>query len=441
MTLMPRSIRGRMLALSAVTTLIALIAAGLMITSVLEHIVTQGIDHRLDAEIALLASSVDKDGRIDEQRLAGVRDALDAGPGWQWRIATAERSIGSADFPELDEAPQWIGRRKHHERHGPEPREGHDRDGFPVHARRVTLATPLGEAVLTATAPRAVIERPIRAATIPLLILLAVLSALLAGASILQVRYGLRPLRDLRRAVADIRAGRARAVPDRQPDELRPLAEELNALAAENEAALAAARASAANLAHALKTPVATLALELRGDPEAARQVARIDATIRHHLSRARDRVARTRVRTPISPAIADLVATIARLTDGRAIAIDMTVDPAAAVAVDPADFDELMGNLIDNAVRHARQRVAIRAEAVGGAIRIGIDDDGPGIPAEARARAMQPGVRLDERGEGHGFGLAIARELAELYGGTIMLDQAAMGGLAVILHLPPASA
>ena len=436
---MPRSIRGRMMALTAIATLVALAIAGAVIFHLLERTVTQGIDRRLDAEIALLASAVDDDGSIDRARIASLGDALYAGPGWRWQIAGPGETLGSADFPSLRDPRE---RRGHHDRRdmpGPKPVEGRDDRGDPVHARQVILTTSAGPVRLSASAPRAVIEHPIRDAALPLLLLLGTLSALLGVAGVLQLRFGLRPLDKLRGAVADIRSGRADVVPDEQPTELQPLADELNSLIGDNEAALGAARASAANLAHALKTPVATLALELADQPGPARQLTRIDETIRHHLARARDRVVSTRRRTDIAPAIGDLVATIARLNADRDVSAEVTIDADLAVAIDPADFDEMMGNLIDNAMRHARSAVTIRAGALDRAVRISVRDDGPGIAEDERARAMAPGVRLDERGEGSGFGLAIVRELAELYGGSVELDEAEAGGLVVTVSLPTA--
>ncbi|WP_447407211.1 ATP-binding protein, partial [Clostridium perfringens] len=70
----------------------------------------------------------------------------------------------------------------------------------------------------------------------------------------------------------------------------------------------------------------------------------------------------------------------------------------------------------------------------------ITIADDGPGLPPEARTAALQPGVRLDEREPGYGFGLGIVVELAELYGGALTLDAAAIGGLCATLTLPRAA-
>ena len=433
MRLIPRSIHGRMLGLSLLATLVALLVAGAAIAGVLQRFVTQGLDQRLDAELSLLAGAVDGDGRIDRARLTRLRGLLDAGPGWQWQISGPVQTVSSAEFPALrtpGPAPRDALRKEGEER--PQPLEG--RDG--IHARRISIATAAGPVVLTAAAPRDVVARPIRAAVVPLLATLGILGILLGIATLVQVRIGLRPLRALRDGVAAMRRGGA-GVSEAQPDELRPLAIELNALARDNAAALATARASAANLAHALKTPVATLALTLRDDPAQAAQLARIDATIRHHLARARNIAGGHASSTALAPAIADLVSTIRRLRMERSIVIDAAIDPALHVAVDAADLDELAGNLIDNAARHAGTRVRVSATVDQGMIRLSVVDDGPGIALADRQRATDAGVRLDEREDGHGFGLAIARELAALYGGVLVLDDAAGGGLSASVTLP----
>ena len=211
-------------------------------------------------------------------------------------------------------------------------------------------------------------------------------------------------------------------------------------MAADSERALATARASAANLAHALKTPVATLALDLAGDPPRAAQVARIDATIRHHLARARVQNGAVRAATALGSAIRDLTHAIGRLHADRDITLSTDMTDDLAVAMDAQDLDEVAGNLIDNAARHARTRVLIAARAEERQIRLTVSDDGPGIAEADRIRATQAGARLDERGDGHGFGLSIARELAELHGGRLILDEAAGGGLAATVLLPRAA-
>lgn len=455
MRLRLRSLHARMLALSALATLIALVLAGWAIAGVLERFVLAGLDQRLDAQVALLASAVDSDGRIDRARLDQRLGALQAGPGWQWRIVAPGGTIGSSDFPRLDARPPApppppdagpisagtapdpaapIDR--------PQPIEGDSEAGVRVHARRLTFATRGGMVELTAAAPREVVSRPIRGALMPLLAAMTALAALLGLSTIVQLHVGLRPLRTLRDQIAAIRSGQRREVDEDQPSELRPLAVELNALGRDNAKALATARLSAANLAHSLKTPVATLALDVRDEPSRATQVARIDATIRHHLARSRTEAVDHRLATPLAPVVGDLLMAIERLHADKRLAFDVAVPDDCAVAMDPQDLTELLGNLLENAAKYAAGVVGVVAtkhpdtrEMV-----IQISDDGPGIAPAERNRVLQPGIRLDERAEGHGFGLSIAAELASLYGGRLDLGAARTGGLLVRVSAPLAT-
>lgn len=311
--------------------------------------------------------------------------------------------------------------------------------GTRVHGLSTTVATGTGEARVAVAVGRGQIDRPVVAALAPLAASLAILGLALGGAALVQLRIGLRPLTALRSAVEAIRHGRATQVPTDVPDELAPLARELNALAADTEAALTGARASAANLAHALKTPVATLSLYLRGDPAAQAQIGRIEATLRHHLGRARAIAIDRRAATLLAPALGDLADAIRALHGGR-VRLDLDVPDTLAAAIDPHDLNELAGNLIDNAARHAAGAVTVAAAADGRRIVLTVADDGPGIAPADRDRATMPGVRLDERAQGHGFGLAITRELAELYGGGLVLGDAAGGGLLATVTLPRAA-
>jgi signal transduction histidine kinase len=314
------------------------------------------------------------------------------------------------------------------------PVEGESREG-PVHARAVTIDTSAGAVRLSAAAPAGVIARPIRSALVPLLTVILVLAGIFAIAAFVQLRLGLRPILALRDQVAGIRHGIRQAVDEDQPAELKPLAVELNALATDSAAALASARASAANLAHALKTPVATLALTVGYDAVASAQVRRIDGVIRHHLARARTAAVGRRATTLAAPVIADLVATIGALH--RHVSISADIPDDLAVAVDIHDLTEIIGNLLDNAARHARTTVRMTSRLDAGHAAIAIDDDGPGIAPDQREAAMTSGIRLDESATGYGFGLAIVRDLITLYGGTLQLATSDLGGVRAIVTVP----
>jgi signal transduction histidine kinase len=82
---------------------------------------------------------------------------------------------------------------------------------------------------------------------------------------------------------------------------------------------------------------------------------------------------------------------------------------------------------------------VSIAAEAGENRVILIIEDDGPGLTNDQAIDAMRPGQRIDETTPGYGFGLPIARELAELHGGTLSLEKSKLGGLKVAIDLPRA--
>jgi signal transduction histidine kinase len=443
MRVLPTSLFGRMFVLSLLATLAALVVAGFAIGGVLQRFVTSGIDARLSDRLVALESAVRPDGSLDRAQLARVTARVASAE--PWRIELAGSTLGNSAGISLAEDRRRGPARPGLHPPGPPfhvpnregaPFEGRAAGGSRVHGLAATVATAAGEARVSVAVARAEIDRPVLAALAPLAASLAILGLALGGAALLQLRLGLRPLRALQAAVVAIRHGRAARVSENVPDELAPLARELNALAADNAAALEGARASAANLAHALKTPVATLGLHLAGDAQAQAQLARIDATLRQHLGRARVAATDRRAATALGPALSDLAATIAALHDHR-VSIRLDVPDGLTAGIGAQDLDELAGNLIDNAARHAAANVVVAASAEERRVLLTVSDDGAGIPHGDRARATAPGTRLDERGDGHGFGLAIARELAELYGGTLFLDEAPGGGLLACVWLP----
>jgi signal transduction histidine kinase len=205
--------------------------------------------------------------------------------------------------------------------------------------------------------------------------------------------------------------------------------------------------AKAGDLAHGLKTPLAVLAhdaarAKAAGATELAasieQQVDRMRRQVEYHLAQAR--AAASGTVTGASCRVAEsseaLARTLRRLHADRGITIDQGVDPSHAVRCSREDLDEMLGNLVDNACKWARRRVAISSSLVNGGVEIAVDDDGPGIGAEMRERVLQRGVRADEAAPGSGLGLAIVRDLAELHGGAIALADSPHGGLRARLRL-----
>jgi signal transduction histidine kinase len=280
-----------------------------------------------------------------------------------------------------------------------------------------------------------------------LAVTLAVLGIGLVSALVLQVRVGLRPLGRIGATLSAIRAGAERRLADDVPTEIAPLARELNALLDHHQALIDRARAQAGDLAHALKTPLTVLRNELEAEEATDRKLAleQVDAmsdAVQHHLARARaaGSASLLGVRADAALAIGSLARTLPRIVSEREIEVDLALDDAPLLfAGEAQDLSELIGNLLENACKWAVRRVAIGAAIEDGRLVITIGDDGPGIAADLRATALRRGARLDERKPGSGLGLTIAQDLAKLYGGSLSLGQAPLGGLLVTVNLPAA--
>lgn len=276
------------------------------------------------------------------------------------------------------------------------------------------------------------------------------LAVLAMAFGLLQVRRGLSPVHQLRSRLADVHRGRAARIEGAYPAEVQPLVDDLNALLDERERRVARAIAKAADLAHGLKTPLAVLTHEARqvhtlGDAAAAsaiaEQVERMRRQIDYHLAHARSAAsaASPSARASVHESAAGLVRALQRLHADRRLTIAADVPVDHVFRGQPEDLEEMLGNLLDNACRWARGRVALSSSRDQERLTIDVDDDGPGIEASQRETMLQRSARADETGPGTGLGLAIARDLAEIYGGRITLTSSPLGGLRARLELPAA--
>ncbi|MFZ4070129.1 MAG: ATP-binding protein [Caulobacterales bacterium] len=278
---------------------------------------------------------------------------------------------------------------------------------------------------------------------------LALLALGLIAAVVIQVRIGLAPLAALQGDIADVRRGRKPRLDGDYPTEVAPLTGELNSLLDHNRDIVERARTHVGNLAHALKTPISVLLNEARAAPGplgdlVARQAEAMAANIDHYLKRAQAaaRAEMIGVRTPVRPALEDIARTLERLY-GRRKDLDLTLHegPALFFRGERQDFDDMAGNLIENACKYGRGKVdiSIAAGADGASLVLTVADDGPGLSAADRAEALKRGARLDETLPGQGLGLSIVAETARLYGGALDLGDSALGGLRAQLTLPAA--
>ncbi len=265
--------------------------------------------------------------------------------------------------------------------------------------------------------------------------------------ALLQVRYGLSPLRRVRAAIQKLRTTGDNRITEPLPTEVQPLVDEVNALLEHTERQAEEARMHAGNLAHALKTPLTVLTNAATArDPKLNEAVFRETKTMQrhvdHHLARARavGRRAVGQARTNVRQSAEAVRRAVERLyPEGR---LDIAGSKDAMVAIERQDLDEILGNLIENAAKYGGGSVFVTVDHEPGSplCRIWVEDDGTGIPEEERIRIFDRGARLDTGKPGTGLGLAIVRDVAEIYGGSITLGESEdLGGLLVDLRLPRA--
>jgi signal transduction histidine kinase len=281
---------------------------------------------------------------------------------------------------------------------------------------------------------------------LPLAILLGIVAIGLFTAAYAQIAHGLQPLSRIHHAVAAVRSGQTRELPDGLPTEVMPLVSELNAMITANRSMVEQARVLAGNFAHALKMPLAVMTEEARqleqlGHVGAAgllfEQCSRMTLLIDYQTARARaSSLANVGASSNPATVVRDVIAACARLYVEGNKSFTFGGPSDLVVACDPHDLTEIIGNLVDNAGKWSREHVAVTLLDCGESVKIVVEDDGPGIPTEHRESVFGVGMRVDEEKPGTGLGLAITYDLAALYGGRLWIDTSPLGGAAVNVTL-----
>lgn len=272
--------------------------------------------------------------------------------------------------------------------------------------------------------------------------ILVVLFVLMAGTAVLQVRFGLRPLSRMRAAVSAVQMGTTERVGAGFGPDLDPLARELDGVLERNARVVARARSHAADLAHALKKPLALLASASGSKvtdvpaPLVRRETASMARLIDRHLARAGSG-AGDRRRFAMQPRASALLDLMRQIHANRGLDWQLDVDATMSWRGEVTDFEEMLGNLLDNAGKWAQSRVQLTLLQRAGCVELNVDDDGPGLsPAQCR-EAIERGSRFDQSVEGSGLGLAIVADIAATYEGALALARGPLGGLRAQLTLP----
>lgn len=275
------------------------------------------------------------------------------------------------------------------------------------------------------------------------------LALLLFLASWIQVMVGLRPFRVLSSRLSDVRNGRLDRLEGNYPLEITPLVNETNSLLDTHEKSLTRARERAGRLAHGLKTPLAILSAESRRLSALGRhdtadqinaQIRTMQGVVERELARARSGAESFRRPTDTNIVVLTrrLVGAMRRLSGEEGVSWELQAPPLVRGPISEMDYNEILGNLLDNARKWTRKTVVVRLQPVAGGFDLVVDDDGETLGSDIMESIMKTdGFRVDESAPGNGLGLSIARELIEANRGTIAMDRSPLGGVSVRVHLP----
>lgn len=448
-----KSLRARLIIGGAIWIAIGIAAAGLFIAALFRQHATALVDSEMTGHLEELASliGVGPDGTPELYRPPSDPRFGFVGSGYSWQVSRNGReliksaSASAIDLPVPADALALYETLKLTMPNGSQTMIVYE-----------SLLLPEGQNEplrLQVNVDSSVVDAVLRTFNISLAASLVLLALALTGAAGLQVAFGLKPMSRLRSALAAVGLGKAKNLPRSFPTEIQPLVDDLNNLIEVNAQMVRRARTQAGNLAHTLKTPLAVLTdeayrLEARGEGEAAavilQQSQRMQRQIDYQIARARAAASRSvpGVVAPVAAAVSSIVSAMQRLYAAKTLRIVEEIDAGCTALCDAMDLNEMLANLIDNACKWAARTVFIRGSLDEDAkhIVIVVEDDGPGMPASSLEVVFQIGERLDEQVPGSGLGLPIVRDLAQLYGGEIHLEQSAKGGLKSVLLLPRAS-
>jgi len=441
------SIRTRFIVVSLVSVTIALSLAAWFLVALFADNYEKRIDTELTGHINRLAGSLEfaADGTLKKPESPADNRFHQAYGGLYWQIDDEARSVEFRS-PSLFDYALPLPDDKHalgaiHRYHLKGPENG----DVIVQERVVEVAAPGGTRIfrIAVAIDASVLKDAKDSFARAIIPYVAALAVFLVAMSVVQLMIGLRPLSAIARDLDDVRERRSQTLPGPYPAELSGLVNQLNRLLLAQASAIDKARTRASDLAHGLKTPLTILSnnaqtLHDSGQTEMADELEQLSGAMLSHVNHelARARIAHSpehrRSDADAPKLVNDLIRTLKRTEDGERLAWSVDLPQALTLPIDPNDFRDLIGNLLENACKWAHARVTVSASRDAWGWQIVITDDGPGVDKDKLSQLTTRGVRLDHQKPGTGLGLAIAQEIASVYGLELALANGDTGGLRV---------
>lgn len=433
----PRSLRARLVAGAVTWVLCASLLGGLSLSYAFKSAAEEVFDSRLASLISILIGLVERSptGELHLARNLGDPEFERVYSGWYWLVKVdgatrlRSRSLWDQDLPSPALAVSAT----------PSVWTMKDSLGRELRVAAQSVLIPGVEQPLTfvVTADAELLHAQVRRFNWISRAALAALGAGLILAILIQVTFGLRPLQRLAKQAEAVRSGRSDQLARTDTPEVDALVDEVNSLIQHNRQVVHRSRSAAADLAHALKTPLAVLQAQDARHCVDREQLESMERIITRHLARAATVGPGRHAHTAIDPILEDLKRGLSRVYAEKNLQVATRVDPTLSYAADREDLEEILGNLLENAFKWARSRIRTTAKLSGQHLCIIVEDDGPGIDNEDAPHATERGTRFDERTPGTGLGLSIVKDIAAIYGGSLELRRSELGGLCVEVALP----
>jgi signal transduction histidine kinase len=443
------TVRARTAVAATVVVGVALVVGAFGLVVLLRRSLVHDIDETAELRAADIAALTEAEllreslpaAVDDEEALVQVVDA-------EGRVLAASQSLRgrpriSDRAPEGDEIDHWT--------------DGDLAVGGNRGYRIAALASPsrAGPATVYVASSLELLQESVATVRNALVVGVPALIGLVAVTSWWLVGGALRPVEAIRRRVAEISDS---SLDERVPvppaaDEVSRLAQTMNAMLDRLERSAIRQRRFVADASHDLQTPLAAIRTQLEvaiAHPDAEdwqratrrmlEQHGHMERLVQDLLYVARlDEGARTRPTTQVD--LDDIVLAQATLVraPGR-VQVDSSAVSGACVLGNRDDLTRMVGNLLDNAQRHARSRVTLELASDDAVVTFAVEDDGPGIPASARSQVFERFAKLDDARAGRngsaGLGLAIVREIVLAHGGAVAVADSD-GGARLVVTLP----
>lgn len=448
-----RSLKVRLLIVQAIVIVLTLTITEYGLTSLFERHVERRIGSELNTYLNQIAAriTINPDGSTQlTGKLADPRfDNIYSGLYWQITNENSHQTIRSRSLWDtklaLEEDDPELGKIHTHFLGGPQ------NSSLLIHERRLVFSAASETPVLRLALAIDLAELKItsREFSEEVTAALFILGGLLFAASWVQVALGLRPLSLIQNSISAIRKGKQTRISPDLPTEVSPLVDEVNSLLSSQEQTIQAARNRAGDLAHGFKTPLTALKADIRklqekGETDIAAGIEQtffmMQRQIERELAKTRQRDTSSLPPVKLSPLLDSLIKTIKRTPEGETKSITLDCDENLQVIVQADDLADIIGNLLENAAKHANENILVTVQKRKNDLRLTIEDDGTGISKAKRQSALKRGVKLDEKISGSGLGLAIVSDLLEIYGQKLTLETSKLGGLRAQFDLPVSS-